>query len=86
MPKQNNQAELGQQGAVFIFFIIFFVAVLATGVFVVFKTVTNTAKKINQSAEVLSVTLETEYNNPFDKKTQYVNPFAKNKNPFDELE
>jgi len=28
------------------------------------------------------VGLKTTYENPFDKKTQYVNPFQENKNPF----
>lgn len=29
-----------------------------------------------------TVTLKTEYNNPFNKEVQYVNPFEKYKNPF----
>lgn len=29
--------------------------------------------------------LKTEYQNPLDEKTQYVNPFSEYKNPFDEL-
>jgi len=29
-----------------------------------------------------TVQLKTEYNNPFDKEAQYVNPFEKYKNPF----
>ncbi|MEK7534027.1 MAG: hypothetical protein AAB600_01690 [Patescibacteria group bacterium] len=28
------------------------------------------------------VSIKTKYNNPFDKKTQYVNPFEAYKNPF----
>ena len=32
-----------------------------------------------------SISLQTQYQNPFDKDTQYVNPFAKYKNPFDSL-
>lgn len=32
-----------------------------------------------------SVQLENEYQNPFDEKTQYVNPFSSYKNPFDTL-
>lgn len=31
------------------------------------------------------IQLKTEYQNPFDKKTQYVNPFSGYKNPFDQL-
>ncbi|HLD26893.1 MAG TPA: hypothetical protein VJB63_02985 [Patescibacteria group bacterium] len=32
-----------------------------------------------------TVQLQKEYQNPFDKKTQYVNPFSSYKNPFDTL-
>lgn len=32
-----------------------------------------------------NVTLKAEYKNPFDKKTQYVNPFEDAKNPFANL-
>lgn len=32
-----------------------------------------------------SAQLKTEYNNPFDKKSQYSNPFADYQNPFDNL-
>lgn len=31
------------------------------------------------------VELKTEYKNPFDKETQYVNPFQEFKNPFNNL-
>lgn len=37
------------------------------------------------SKKVPNVALKTEYKNPFDKKTQYVNPFAETKNPFANL-
>lgn len=32
-----------------------------------------------------TVELQKQYQNPFDKNTQYVNPFSKYKNPFDSL-
>lgn len=32
-----------------------------------------------------NVSLKTDYKNPFDKDTQYVNPFSQYKNPFDSL-
>lgn len=32
-----------------------------------------------------TVSLQTEYQNPFDKNAQYVNPFSQYKNPFDTL-
>lgn len=31
------------------------------------------------------VKLQTQYQNPFDKNTQYVNPFSSYQNPFDNL-
>lgn len=31
------------------------------------------------------IQLETQYQNPFNQKTQYVNPFSSYKNPFDNL-
>lgn len=39
-----------------------------------------------KSAAVPEVQLKTEYQNPFDKDTQYTNPFSEYKNPFDSLE
>lgn len=41
------------------------------------------AKPATQST---SVAPETNYANPFDKNTQYVNPFSTYKNPFDSLQ
>lgn len=32
-----------------------------------------------------NVSLKTDYKNPFDKDTQYINPFSQYKNPFDSL-
>lgn len=32
-----------------------------------------------------TVTLQKQYQNPFDKSTQYVNPFSEYQNPFDSL-
>lgn len=32
-----------------------------------------------------TVELQKQYQNPFDKSTQYVNPFSSYKNPFDQL-
>jgi len=41
-----------------------------------------TNKSNNQEA---SVQIKKDYQNPFDKNTQYVNPFDQTKNPFDNL-
>lgn len=38
-----------------------------------------------QTSKEPKVELKTDYKNPFDKTTQYVNPFAGYKNPFDTL-
>lgn len=34
-------------------------------------------------AQKATVSLQTQYENPFDKNTQYANPFSQYKNPFD---
>lgn len=38
-----------------------------------------------KSGKEPTVTLKEEYQNPFDKEAQYVNPFSDYKNPFDSL-
>lgn len=37
------------------------------------------------TADKRSVSLKNDYQNPFDKNTQYINPFAVYKNPFDSV-
>jgi len=37
------------------------------------------------AASKVTVKLKNKYQNPMSQKTQYVNPFSKNKNPFDAL-
>ena len=39
----------------------------------------------NETPKPASVSLATEYKNPFDSDSQYVNPFSEYKNPFDTL-
>lgn len=41
--------------------------------------------KTPQASKEPTVSLTKDYDNPFDKSTQYVNPFSEYKNPFDEL-
>lgn len=77
--------KLNQKGAVFLIFVLIFAAVVILGGTLVYKTLTTATKKIAKTSEVLSVSLKEEYNNPFDKNTQYVNPFGDRHNPFDEL-
>jgi len=51
--------------------------ILTSGVAVFFLTQNKTKEP--------TVSLTKEYNNPFDTKTQYTNPFSNYKNPFDNL-
>lgn len=46
------------------------------------KSSSNTGA-ISPTPIAISSNLVSEYDNPFDAKTQYVNPFAENINPFD---
>lgn len=39
----------------------------------------------NPFSKAPRVKLQTQYENPFDKNTQYVNPFSSYQNPFDKL-
>lgn len=50
----------------------------------VIKTPLNNVIPGNQSQQP-EVSLQTQYQNPFDKSSQYVNPFSSYKNPFDSL-
>jgi len=45
----------------------------------------NIAQRITTSTKP-NVNPKKEYENPFNKKTQYINPFSDYKNPFDNLE
>ena len=76
---------MGQKGAIFLIFVFIFAAVAIVGGALVIKTFTTATKKISQTAQVLSVSLKEEYNNPFEKSTQFVNPFGDKHNPFDDL-
>lgn len=53
--------------------------ILASGVIAFLLT----QNKQNKTQSTVSLTKE--YSNPFDTKTQYVNPFSDYKNPFDNL-
>ncbi|MBI2595808.1 hypothetical protein HYW46_03710 [Candidatus Daviesbacteria bacterium] len=41
--------------------------------------------KVQQNTKEPTVKLQTAYKNPFDKSSQYVNPFSAYKNPFDTI-
>lgn len=52
---------------------------------VLVKNKKNPTGQITQQASKVQVPVRVEYKNPFDKKTQYVNPFSSYKNPLDFL-
>ena len=41
-----------------------------------------TSLNLNPLKQNVAVTLQTQYQNPFDRNSQYANPFAQYKNPF----
>lgn len=68
--------------------VIIIVVLIGFDLFLVFR---NLNKAVNKSLSELapttqaSVALKKEYDNPFDKNTQYSNPFSQSQNPFDNL-
>lgn len=51
-------------------------------VLVYFKAINNPLQNLPSSQTGPKVAIKKDYKNPFDKKTQYVNPFEQYKNPF----
>lgn len=78
-------SKLNQKGSAFLILVLIFAVVLVSVGLVFYKTLTNSTKKLNKTSDTLVVALKTEYNNPFDQKTQYQNPFSQYHNPFDDL-
>lgn len=74
-----------ERGSAFLILLIFFFAAAGIAAFVVLKTITQSTQKVAKQSETLTVALKSEYQNPFDKNTQYENPFSSYHNPFDEL-
>lgn len=60
------------------------VAVIVGGVGV-FNLVKRTQQRLAQKSAMLAVELKTDYENPFDQNTQYVDPFDESKNPLRNL-
>lgn len=94
-PVQNNPTEILQPNTshtlrnVLIVLGIILVLFVAIDVFFIFSNLTkniNTTVSTGKSLEnQLNVSLKSQYDNPFDKNTQYVNPFSQSQNPFDNL-
>ncbi len=68
------------------FVLVLFVAI---DLYFIFNNLTkniNTTISTGKSLEnQVNVSLKSQYDNPFDKNTQYVNPFSQSQNPFDNL-
>lgn len=66
-----------------IFIVSIILLILASGITIFFLTQNEGLK--SKKAKEPTVTLTKDYDNPFDKSTQYTNPFSEYKNPFDNL-
>lgn len=77
---------MSQKGVAHILLLVLLLAGLVVGVFLVSSG--NPLKLFSKASEKKqepTVTLQKQYQNPFDKSAQYVNPFSSYKNPFDSL-
>lgn len=81
----KSMPDVEERGSAFLFLVIIFVVVAGVAAFVVLKTITTSTEKVASQTNNLTVALKSEYENPFDKDTQYENPFNSYHNPFDEL-
>ncbi len=79
MPKKS------EAGNVILILLILFLILGSIATFMVYKTINTGTQKIAQQSDSLAVALKSEYENPFDKNTQYENPFNDYQNPFDNL-
>lgn len=79
-----------ERGIAHILLILLLLIGIAVGIYLVtnpqiFKSRANLQSLTNQNKKDPTVSLQTEYKNPFDKNAQYVNPFTSYHNPFDSL-
>ncbi len=92
LPPQKTNLDIksllkDRKKALIYLFPVFSVVVLIAVLLVVTRGGKESVKDIvtNTKKEVSTVAPKTEYDNPFDKDSQYVNPFSSYKNPFDNL-
>ena len=77
-----------QQGFAHLLLILLVVTIVAVISLFYLGVIKNPAKQIQSivtGKKEPTVALKTQYQNPFDKATQYVNPFSSYQNPFDNL-
>lgn len=77
--------KFSEKGSVLLILLIILLLVGGVTGFLVYKTLTISTQKVSKNVEVMTVALKSEYENPFDKNTQYDNPFNEYHNPFDAL-
>jgi len=66
--------------------VIFVILIIVLSLILFMKNPPSAKKQVSDtSSSKATVKLKTQYKNPFDKDTQYVNPFSGYKNPFDQL-
>ena len=71
-----------KKGVVHLLPVIIIVVIVAAAWLVVAKFILKGKLPFFDKKEPTKVELKTEYQNPFNKKTQFVNPFDQTKNPF----
>lgn len=74
-----------QQGVTHLILLLLVVIVVAAAFFIYKGLLKNSGGNLVKTSKQPSVTLQTKYDNPFDKNSQYVNPFSSYKNPFNDL-
>ncbi len=71
-----------QKGVISLILPLLLLLIAAVGALVYFGIISNPFKNLPFLSSGPKVSLKEEYQNPFNKETQYVNPFEASKNPF----
>ncbi len=71
-----------QKGVIHLLPLLLVLVLIGAALFFIFKDKFNLPKTPFQTAKEPTVTLKSEYKNPFKKENQYVNPFDQYKSPF----
>lgn len=71
-----------QKGVIHLALPLLLLFIAAAVALIYFGVIKNPFKNLNLFQKGPKVELKTEYKNPFDKESQYVNPFDTYKNPF----
>lgn len=71
-----------EKGIAHLLLLLFIVAVVGGTVYLFYKGIIKLPSSVPLLQNQPKVELKSEYKNPFNKDTQYVNPFDKYKNPF----